>query len=172
MEEDELQSDQEDQVCALVRCSHRTPQADVLPLQEPVASGSSPSKLAKMQHSAERQQKKQKRMADESQLHAKRQEMDKAKVPSSLQFYVSRSHTAQISDAVKRYSYLLGQTDLFKYFVDIKASHVHLCPVSAHPFAFSESSRSSVCCSFGCTTKAAGQRSQETCVGITSPRHS
>ena len=26
----------------------------------------------------------------------------------------------QIQDAVKRYSYLLGQTDLFKHFVDIK----------------------------------------------------
>ncbi|KAF8414898.1 hypothetical protein L210DRAFT_3658277 [Boletus edulis BED1] len=58
MEEDELQSDQEEQ---------------------PVASGSSPSKLAKLQHSAERQKKKQKRMADEGQLHAKRHEMDKAK---------------------------------------------------------------------------------------------
>ncbi|KAI9566285.1 SNF2 family N-terminal domain-containing protein [Boletus coccyginus] len=86
VEEDELQSDQEDQV------------------RQPVASGSSPSKMAKMQQFAERQQKKQKRKEDESQLHAKRQEMDKAK----------------ISDAVKRYSYLLGQTDLFKYFVDIK----------------------------------------------------
>ncbi|KAL5508749.1 hypothetical protein ACEPAG_4728 [Sanghuangporus baumii] len=37
-------------------------------------------------------------------LTQKRQEMDKAK----------------ISDAVKRYSYLLGQTDLFKHFVDTK----------------------------------------------------
>ncbi|KAH0831419.1 SNF2 family DNA-dependent ATPase [Lanmaoa asiatica] len=100
MEEDELQSDQED--------------------QEPVASGSSPFKLAKMQQSAERQKKKQKRKADESQLHAKRQEMDKAKVTPSLQFCVSYSHSVQIADAVKRYSYLLGQTDLFKYFVDIK----------------------------------------------------
>ncbi|KIJ66629.1 hypothetical protein HYDPIDRAFT_174654 [Hydnomerulius pinastri MD-312] len=57
-----------------------------------------------MQETAERQQKKQKRKADESQLHVKRQEMDKVK----------------ITDAVKRYSYLLGQTDLFKHFVDIK----------------------------------------------------
>ncbi|KAH7920364.1 hypothetical protein BV22DRAFT_1039935 [Leucogyrophana mollusca] len=84
LEEDELQSDHED--------------------DEPVAGGSSPSKAAKMQQTAERQQKKQKRKADESQLHVKRQEMDKAK----------------ITDAVKRYSYLLGQTDLFKHFVDIK----------------------------------------------------
>ncbi|TBU58147.1 SNF2 family DNA-dependent ATPase [Dichomitus squalens] len=65
---------------------------------------SSQSKLAKMQASEERQRKKQKRKDDEGQLAAKRQEMDKAK----------------ISDAVKRYSYLLGQTDLFKHFVDIK----------------------------------------------------
>ncbi|KAM5535248.1 hypothetical protein V8D89_011054 [Ganoderma adspersum] len=64
----------------------------------------SPSKLAKMQASEERQRKKQKRKDDEGQLAAKRQEMDKAK----------------ISDAVKRYSYLLGQTELFKHFVDIK----------------------------------------------------
>ncbi|KAI1784329.1 SNF2 family DNA-dependent ATPase [Ganoderma leucocontextum] len=64
----------------------------------------SPSKLAKMHASEERQRKKQKRKADEGQLAARRQEMDKAK----------------ISDAVKRYSYLLGQTELFKHFVDIK----------------------------------------------------
>lgn len=42
----------------------------------------------------------------------------------SLQFRVFCSHGVQISDAVKRYSYLLGQTDLFKYFVDIKVTHV------------------------------------------------
>ncbi|KAH7909061.1 SNF2 family N-terminal domain-containing protein [Hygrophoropsis aurantiaca] len=84
MEEDELQSDHED--------------------EDGAPSGSSPSKAAKMQETAQRQQKKQKRKADESHLHAKRQEMDKAK----------------ITDAVKRYSYLLGQTDLFKHFVDIK----------------------------------------------------
>lgn len=40
----------------------------------------SPSKLAKMQASEERQRKKQKRKADEGQLAARRQEMDKAKV--------------------------------------------------------------------------------------------
>ncbi|KAF5389355.1 hypothetical protein D9757_004385 [Collybiopsis confluens] len=42
--------------------------------------------------------------AAESQLNAQRLEMDKAKQ----------------ADAVKRYSYLLGQTELFKHFVDIK----------------------------------------------------
>ncbi|KAG1746247.1 SNF2 family N-terminal domain-containing protein [Suillus occidentalis] len=72
--------------------------------ESPVAGSSSPSKLAKIQQTVERQQKKRKRKAEESQLHVKRQEMDKAK----------------ITDAVKRYSYLLGQTDLFKHFVDIK----------------------------------------------------
>ncbi|KAJ3557468.1 hypothetical protein NM688_g1461 [Phlebia brevispora] len=64
----------------------------------------SPSKLARMQASEARQQKKQKRKAEEGHLQVKRQEMDKAK----------------ITDAVKRYSYLLGQTELFKHFVDIK----------------------------------------------------
>ncbi|KAF4613338.1 hypothetical protein D9613_011056 [Agrocybe pediades] len=59
---------------------------------------------AKKQANAEKQQKKQKRKADETDLQAKRQAMDKAK----------------IADAVKRYSYLLGQTELFKHFVDIK----------------------------------------------------
>ncbi|KIM38257.1 hypothetical protein M413DRAFT_447993 [Hebeloma cylindrosporum] len=59
---------------------------------------------AKKQATADRQQKKQKRKAAEGQLQIKRKEMDKAK----------------IADAVKRYSYLLGQTELFKHFVDIK----------------------------------------------------
>ena len=31
-----------------------------------------------------------------------------------------RLTTFQLADAVKRYSYLLGQTELFKHFVDIK----------------------------------------------------
>ncbi|KAJ7918970.1 P-loop containing nucleoside triphosphate hydrolase protein [Mycena leptocephala] len=52
----------------------------------------------------EHQKKTQKRRAAEGKLQVKRQEMDKAKV----------------ADAVKRYSYLLGQTELFKHFVDIK----------------------------------------------------
>ncbi|KAF8886753.1 SNF2 family DNA-dependent ATPase [Infundibulicybe gibba] len=60
--------------------------------------------LTKQQATAERREKKQKRMAAEGELQVKRQAMDKAK----------------IADAVKRYSYLLGQTELFKHFVDIK----------------------------------------------------
>ncbi|EKM84445.1 hypothetical protein AGABI1DRAFT_97308 [Agaricus bisporus var. burnettii JB137-S8] len=51
-----------------------------------------------------RRMQKQRRKADENELHRKREEMDKTK----------------LADAVKRYSYLLGQTELFKYFVDIK----------------------------------------------------
>ncbi|PPQ77798.1 hypothetical protein CVT24_005896, partial [Panaeolus cyanescens] len=58
----------------------------------------------KLRATAENKQKKQKRKADEDQLGQKRKEMDKAK----------------IADAVKRYSYLLGQTELFKHFVDIQ----------------------------------------------------
>ena len=34
----------------------------------------------------------------------------------------------KISDAVKRYSYLLGQTELFKHFVDIKVRPVIKTP--------------------------------------------
>lgn len=77
-----------------------------------------------MQASEVRHQKKQKRKAEEGQLQAKRQEMDKAKVCSqqnpALSGLLYVLSFAQIQDAVKRYSYLLGQTELFKHFVDIK----------------------------------------------------
>ncbi|KAF9651344.1 hypothetical protein BDM02DRAFT_3091354 [Thelephora ganbajun] len=73
-------------------------------MDEDVLSDVVPSNIVSRQNAAERTQKKQKRKADESVLQAKREEMDKNK----------------ISDAVKRYSYLLGQTELFKHFVDIK----------------------------------------------------
>ncbi|KAG6826565.1 hypothetical protein H0H92_015298 [Tricholoma furcatifolium] len=59
---------------------------------------------AKKQEKEEKRIKKENRKVAESKLAAKRQEMGKAKV----------------ADAVKRYSYLLGQTELFKHFVDIK----------------------------------------------------
>ncbi|KAH6908618.1 SNF2 family N-terminal domain-containing protein [Coprinopsis sp. MPI-PUGE-AT-0042] len=59
---------------------------------------------SKAQTKAEKAAKKQKKKVDEAQLTEKRQQMDKAK----------------IADAVKRYSYLLGQTELFKHFVDIR----------------------------------------------------
>ena len=42
----------------------------------------SPSKLARLQASEARQQKKQKRKVEEGQLQAKRHQMDKAKVSS------------------------------------------------------------------------------------------
>lgn len=64
----------------------------------------SPSKRAAKERSEARRQLKAKRKDDEGKLHAKRQEMGKAK----------------ITDAVKRYSFLLGQTELFKHFVDMK----------------------------------------------------
>ncbi|KAK7686498.1 hypothetical protein QCA50_010096 [Cerrena zonata] len=79
-------------------------ETDQLQSDNEVQTPQSPAKLAKIQASAERQQKKQKRKVEEGQLQAKRQEMDKAKV----------------TDAVKRYAYLLGQTELFQHFVDIK----------------------------------------------------
>jgi len=58
----------------------------------------------KAQITAERRQQKQKRKINEGKLAEKRHQMDKAKV----------------ADAVKRYSYLLGQTDLFRHFVDVQ----------------------------------------------------
>ncbi|KAG5641118.1 hypothetical protein DXG03_005971 [Asterophora parasitica] len=64
-----------------------------------------PDKAAvKAQATEEKRKKKQNRKVAEGKLQVKRQEMDKAKM----------------ADAVKRYSYLLGQTELFKHFVDIK----------------------------------------------------
>ncbi|OSX66869.1 hypothetical protein POSPLADRAFT_1063816 [Postia placenta MAD-698-R-SB12] len=73
-------------------------------MDEDVLSDVVPSNIVSRQQTADRQKKKQKRKAEEGKLQVKRQEMDKAK----------------ITDAVKRYSYLLGQTELFKHFVDIK----------------------------------------------------
>jgi len=46
----------------------------------PSGSQMSPTKLSKVQQTAARQEKKQKRRAEEGKLHVKRQEMDKAKV--------------------------------------------------------------------------------------------
>ncbi|KAH9179701.1 SNF2 family N-terminal domain-containing protein [Lactarius sanguifluus] len=63
-----------------------------------------PGPSSKAQKTAERRQQKQKRKDNEGKLVEKRHEMDKAKV----------------ADAVKRYSYLLGQTDLFRHFVDVQ----------------------------------------------------
>ncbi|VDB85302.1 unnamed protein product [Peniophora sp. CBMAI 1063] len=71
--------------------------------EEPSFTGKGKGKAATGDR-AERQQKTQKRKAAEGKLNEKRQEMDKAK----------------LADAIKRYSYLLGQTDLFKHFVDMK----------------------------------------------------
>ena len=86
-----------------------------------VVPQASPSKLARMKSAAERTQKKQKRKADESVLQAKREEMDKNKVfLHAFPFPYGVPTPWKISDAVKRYSYLLGQTELFKHFVDIK----------------------------------------------------
>ncbi|KAH9045404.1 P-loop containing nucleoside triphosphate hydrolase protein [Lactarius pseudohatsudake] len=63
-----------------------------------------PGPSSKAQKTAERRQQKLKRKDNEGKLVEKRHEMDKAKV----------------ADAVKRYSYLLGQTDLFRHFVDVQ----------------------------------------------------
>lgn len=78
-----------------------------------------------MKNAAERSQKKQKRKADESVLQAKREEMGKNKVFLSCPLSNDPPTLLKISDAVKRYSYLLGQTELFKHFVDIKVRSVN-----------------------------------------------
>ncbi|KAF8958610.1 hypothetical protein BDZ97DRAFT_1906422 [Flammula alnicola] len=72
--------------------------------QDPVEEDELISDREESAATAERQQKKQKRKAEEGKLWIKRKEMDQAK----------------IADAVKRYLYLLGQTELLKHFVDIK----------------------------------------------------
>ncbi|KAH9485950.1 ISWI chromatin-remodeling complex ATPase ISW2 [Psilocybe cubensis] len=77
---------------------------DELMSEDDTAGNAARAKKKKQEATADRKMKRQKRKADEGQLQIKRQEMDKAK----------------IADAVKRYSYLLGQTELFKHFVDIK----------------------------------------------------
>ncbi|KAF8079370.1 SNF2 family N-terminal domain-containing protein [Lyophyllum atratum] len=74
-------------------------------MDEDILSDFVPSNIVSRQEAAEDKKKKRlNRKAAEGKLQVKRQEMDKAKM----------------TDAVKRYSYLLGQTELFKHFVDIK----------------------------------------------------
>ncbi|KAF8499323.1 SNF2 family N-terminal domain-containing protein [Hysterangium stoloniferum] len=64
----------------------------------------SPSRVTQQVQAAEKQQKRSVRKGQEGELVNNRKEMDKAK----------------ITDSIKRYSYLLGQTDLFRHFVDVK----------------------------------------------------
>ncbi|KAJ3566402.1 hypothetical protein NP233_g7028 [Leucocoprinus birnbaumii] len=76
---------------------------DELISEDVEAEAAAPGETQESKRAARRAQK-QKRKADENELHEKCEEMDKAK----------------LADAVKRYSYLLRQTELFKYLVDIK----------------------------------------------------
>ena len=119
-EHDELMSDDDDAEAKVVlNCLFSS--CTVMTGCHKDVAGPSPSKLAKMQQSAERKQQKQKRKVAEGKLQVRRQEMDKAKA-SPLANIILDSHllVSKMSDAVKRYSYLLGQTDLFKHFVDLK----------------------------------------------------
>lgn len=73
--------------------------------------------------------KRAKWKAAEGQLAQKKQEMDKAKVSAffiNSVYYVLIFVVNQMQDAIKRYSYLLGQTELFKHFVDMKVSDLPL----------------------------------------------
>ncbi|KZS93481.1 hypothetical protein SISNIDRAFT_441332 [Sistotremastrum niveocremeum HHB9708] len=67
-------------------------------------SKQSPKKAARLHAQEERRKTVRNRKAQEGDLEHKRQAMDKDKV----------------ADSIKRYSYLLGQTELFQHFVDIK----------------------------------------------------
>ncbi|KAF8499331.1 P-loop containing nucleoside triphosphate hydrolase protein [Hysterangium stoloniferum] len=73
----------------------------------------SPSWVTQQVQAAEKQQKRSVRKGQEGELVNNRKEMDKAK----------------ITDSIKRYSYLLGQTDLFRHFVDVKVPR----PMDAQP---------------------------------------
>lgn len=66
---------------------------------------------------------------------------------------------------MKRYSYLLGQTELFKHFVDLKVRPFPASPSFAHSY-FAESPRSTVCCTLRCPAQAKGQGSEKADVGI------
>ncbi|KAF8519364.1 P-loop containing nucleoside triphosphate hydrolase protein [Hysterangium stoloniferum] len=64
----------------------------------------SPSRVTQQVQAAEKRQKRSVRKGQEGELVNNRKEMDKAK----------------ITDSIKRYSYPLGQTDIFRHFVDVK----------------------------------------------------
>ncbi|KDQ18160.1 hypothetical protein BOTBODRAFT_63862 [Botryobasidium botryosum FD-172 SS1] len=64
----------------------------------------SPAKLAKIEEAAQRQKQRAVKKGQVGDLDVKRHEMDKAKV----------------ADTTKRYSYLLGQSELFQHFVDAR----------------------------------------------------
>jgi SWI/SNF-related matrix-associated actin-dependent regulator of chromatin subfamily A member 5 len=86
-EEDKLQSDMEAKVC--IPSSDGSAVDKRSKTQANTESSFSPSKVAKMQQTAKRQQKKQKLKAEERKLQAKRQEMDKAKVSLAQSFLSS-----------------------------------------------------------------------------------
>ena len=87
-------------------------------------------------------------------MTVKRHAMDKAKVWLLAVCLVLLVDSIQISDAVKRYSYLLGQTELFKHFVDIKVTLVaHASRLASFMFC-TESTRPGVCRHAGRTTQA------------------
>ena len=69
-------------------------------------------------------------------------------------------------DAVNQYSYLLGQTELFKHFVDIKVHRLANLGVTITnvDLAFAEGGQSQVHCHDGCAAKAQGKRKKKSCV--------
>ena len=51
-------------------------------------------------------------------------------------FCVFCVHPSQVADAVKRYSYLLGQTDLFRHFVNVQVRSASLLCSNLPGFAY------------------------------------
>jgi hypothetical protein len=61
----------------------------------------------------------------------------------------------QITDSVKRYSFLLGQTELFKHFVDIKVCRVYCTNGTLlTSWSMPACTRPRIRCSYGCSTAA------------------
>ncbi|CAG8609140.1 1549_t:CDS:10, partial [Acaulospora colombiana] len=79
--------------------------SDVIPDSKQISRQTlSPYKQKRLDAKKKTQAKKQRKRAQDGELDLKRKELEKAKV----------------ADSLKRYSYLLGQTELFQHFVDIK----------------------------------------------------
>jgi SWI/SNF-related matrix-associated actin-dependent regulator of chromatin subfamily A member 5 len=75
-----------------------------------------------------RAKKRNQKIQQSSALDSKREKLDKQKVCEYVSSFVCLSlvliphSSAQVADSMKRYSYLLGQTELFKHFVDAEVS--------------------------------------------------
>jgi SWI/SNF-related matrix-associated actin-dependent regulator of chromatin subfamily A member 5 len=77
------------------------------------STNASPSKLAKQM------EKEQQKLARKSEREAKKGE--KAKRDAGLNSKRSEMNLQKMADSMKRFNYLLGQTELFQHFIDLKS---------------------------------------------------